>query len=429
MITNERQYKITRTQVEKLRHTIDSFDVKAAAKRLHSSVLANAELDALQSEFDNLFNQIQEYETLKSGTVQVLKASSLEKLPNLLIRGRIARGLSQRELAERIGVREQQIQRYEAEKYASASLSRLSDIAHALRLNISEIAEFRSVSEQSSDVDLDALPWDQFPVKEMYRRNWFEDFSGSLPAAVANSEELVKDFVKSALDEPVRAAARQRVRAGGIVNWYALLAWKCRVLTVAKRRKSARRYRRGAISPSWLADLVHLSRSQNGPKEAIEFLWQSGIRAVIEPHLSQTHLDGAAFLLPDGSPVLGLTLRHDRLDNFWFVLIHELIHVDRHLDKGRVESIFDDLDAEADQAEREADEITGEVLIPDAKWQVALPRYVRSKGTIEAFAAELRIHPAIVAGKIRREACNYTILVDLVGQGEVRRLFPDVQFS
>jgi len=101
----------------------------------------------------------------------------------------------------------------------------------------------------------------------------------------------------------------------------------------------------------------------------------------------------------------------------------------KHLHKGDVESIFDDLDVEAEDIEKEADEQAGEVLAPEDKWNTALARYLRSKDSIEDFANELGIHPAIVAGKIRREANNYTILVDMVGQGEVRKLFPDIYFS
>ena len=88
-----------------------------------------------------LSEQIREYEELKSGAVDVLKAESLDELPGILIRARIARGLTQAQLAERIGVKEQQIQRYEAEEYGSASLRRLIEISNALELEISETAQ------------------------------------------------------------------------------------------------------------------------------------------------------------------------------------------------------------------------------------------------------------------------------------------------
>ena len=432
MITNERQYRITSAQLEKLKTSIDTFDIKAATKRIKSKILAKAEIEALRSEYENLSMQLHEYETLRSGTIEVLKASTLEELPNILIRARITRGLSQRQLAEAIGLKEQQIQRYEAEEYASANLSRLAQVAKALGLSINEIAKLKTEPEKPLNVDEDDLAWDLFPIKEMYRRNWFEGFPIpgplSLSEAVANAEELVKTFIKHSLIEPVRALSRQRVRAGGSVNRYALLAWQCRVIAIAKD-EVAKNYSRRAITDKWLTELAQLSRENDGPKKAVEYLRHSGIRFVVLPHLSQTHLDGGAFLLSRGSPVIGMTLRHDRLDNFWFVLFHELVHIIHHLRKGDVESIFDNLNVEARDIEQDADKQAGEILVPEEKWNIALARYLRSEDSIKDFAQELNIHPAIVAGKIRREANNYIILKDMVGRGEVRKLFPDIDFS
>jgi len=430
MITNERQYRITKAQIEKFKTAIGVFDMKAAAERTKSKILAKAELAALRSEYEILSMQLHEYESLKSGAIEILKASSLEELPTILIRARIAKGLSQRQLAEAMDLREQQIQRYEAEKYASANLQRLAEVANALSLNISEVAELRVESKRSLDVDGKALAWDQFPIKDMYRRNWFKGFSGSLSNAVDNAEELVKKYVTSSIDAPIQAMARQRVRLGGTVNRYALLAWQCRIIDLAKKeeKKVENKYKQKAITNEWLNGLAHISIEKDGPRQAVNYLQSSGIRLVVEPHLPQTHLDGAAFLLADG-PVIGLTIRYDRIDNFWFVLFHELIHIKKHLHRGNIESIFDNLDTAANDIEKEADECAGEVLIPENKWETALARYVRSKESIEDFANELGIHPAIVAGKIRRESDNYMILTDMVGQGGIRNLFPRIDFS
>ena len=427
MITNERQYRITRVQLEKLKRTIETFNIKEAVKRVKSRQLAKAEFDALQSEFENLSLQIQEYKTLKSGTIEILKASTLEELPNILMRARIVKGLSQRKLAELIGLKEQQIQRYEAEEYASANLSRLAEVANALQLNISEVAEFKKLQEPLN-INIGDLAWDQFPIKEMYRRNWFEGFSGSLKTAIDNAEELITQFVTSSFNKPIYNAARQRIRLGGNVNRYALLAWQCRLIMLARKRGLKTKFKQQTISDNWLNKLVKLSHQKNGPQEAVDYLEKAGIRLIIIPHLPSTYLDGVALLLPDG-PVIGMTLRYDRLDNFWFVLFHELVHIKKHLHKGKVEIIFDDLEVEADGIEKEADECAGKILIPEEKWETALARYVISEETITEFAKEIEVSPAIVAGKIRREAENYTILTDMIGQGEVRRLFPDVDFS
>ncbi|MCK4786443.1 MAG: ImmA/IrrE family metallo-endopeptidase, partial [Desulfobacteraceae bacterium] len=337
-----------------------------------------------------------------------------------------------RQLADAIGLKEQQIQRYEAEEYASANLRRLAGVSDALGLNISEIAEFRATSQRPFDEGKDDdLAWDQFPIKEMYLRNWFEGFSGSLEEARANAEELVKEFVTDSLDSPVQAFARQRVRLGGVVNWYALLAWQCRIIDLAKKKgkEVVSKYKQKAITNEWLSELAHISIEKDGPQKAVNYLQDSGIRLVIEPHLPQTHLDGAAILLSDGSPIIGMTLRFDRIDNFWFVLFHELVHIMKHLHKGDIESIFDDLDVEAEDIEQEADEQAGEILVPEEKWNTALARYLRSKDSIIDLANELSIHPAIVAGRIRKEANNYIILKDMVGQGKVRKLFPNAYFS
>lgn len=427
MITNERQYRITRSQLEKFKKTLDSLDIKEAIKRGKPTQLAKAELNALQSEIENLTLQVREYESLKSGEVEILKAFTLEELPEILIRARIAKGLSQSKLAELLGLKEQQIQRYESEEYAMASLSRLVEIANVLELNISEIAQFKK-SQQAPSISY--LAWDQFPIREMFLRNWFEDFSGSISEATENAEELLKEFVGKCLDEPIKAFARQRIRLGGTINPYALIAWQCRVINLARKIKLTKSFNKSLLLDEWFENLIKLSRETDGPKKAVAYLQEVGIRLVIVPHLSKTHLDGAAILLTDG-PAIGMTLRYDKISNFWFVLIHELIHIKKHLCKGNVESIFDDLELEneATDIEKETDEAASEMLIPNKDWETALARYVRSEESVKEFADKIGISPAIVAGKIQKEAENYIILKDIVGQGEVRTLFPEVDFS
>lgn len=427
MITNERQYKITRAQLEKLRNAIKSFDMKEAIKRIKNKKLAEAQLEALKSELENLSMQIVDYETLKGGRIETLIASTLEELSNILIRARIAKGLTQKELAESMGLKEQQIQRYEAEEYASANLNRLTEVANALGMNIREIAELRS-SDEPIEFENNEFKWDQFPIKEMHRRNWFEDFKGSTSEVVENAEEFLRGFTVDALKEPVKAAARQRVRLGGNVNRYALIAWQCRVINIAKKIELQVKFKKTLLSDDWFKDLIKLSCDKNWAQKTKHFLEEVGIRLIILSHLSHTHLDGAAFLINLG-PIVGMTLRHDRLDNFWFVLIHELVHIKEHLSKGILESIFDDLEVDADDIESEADELASEILVPSEKWETALPRYIRSKETIEQFSKELGVASAIVAGKIRREADNYYILKDMVGHGEVRRNFSEFDLS
>jgi ribosome-binding protein aMBF1 (putative translation factor) len=135
MIKNERQYLITKAQAKKFKEAIETFDNKTT--NTHPR-LAKAEREALESQLADLKWQLDEYEKLRSGKLKRLKTSSFQNLPIELIRARIARGLTQKDLARKLGVKEQQIQRYEETDYASASLSRLNEVIKALDIEVKE---------------------------------------------------------------------------------------------------------------------------------------------------------------------------------------------------------------------------------------------------------------------------------------------------
>jgi len=240
---------------------------------------------------------------------------------------------------------------------------------------------------------------------------------------------LAESYVKKAMPRRQPAFLKHRARFGSEMDLYSLWAWQCRVLLRAKAAPAQGDYSLDSLTNDWLRELARLSHYDDGPLRAKEMLSESGIPLVIEPHLPKTYLDGACFLMPSGSPVIGMTLRFDRVDNFWFVLFHELIHVINHLRKGQLEDIFDDLEAEPDALEQEADRLAGNALLPEDCWEMSLARYVRSESSIVALAKELQIHPAIIAGRIRKEADNYVMFSDLVGSGIVRAKFPEVQYG
>lgn len=135
MIKNERQYRITKAQAKKFREAIEAFDKKTTETH---PLLAKAQRDALESQLAELNAQLEEYVKLRSGRLRRLKKSSFQNLPIELIRARIARGLTQKDLARKLGLKEQQIQRYEETDYASASLSRLNEVIKALDINVKE---------------------------------------------------------------------------------------------------------------------------------------------------------------------------------------------------------------------------------------------------------------------------------------------------
>jgi HTH-type transcriptional regulator/antitoxin HigA len=139
MITNERQYEQTRKQLDRLAALLASTEGGDAGDDGFRDVQAAA----LVSQMQDLRDEIQEYEQLRDGATTVFEAASLAGLADTLIKARIARGWTQRNLAQALGVAEQQIQRYESTAYRSASLARLCDVAEALGVTVTERAELR----------------------------------------------------------------------------------------------------------------------------------------------------------------------------------------------------------------------------------------------------------------------------------------------
>jgi transcriptional regulator with XRE-family HTH domain len=135
MITNQRQYDLTRSQVAKFERAFSELAREQETSELHP-LLAKAQRDSMSAQMDELRSELLAYERLQAGERTVLHLDSLDDLPSALISARIASRLSQRELAERLGLKEQQIQRYEASQYAGASLSRIQEIAQALGLAV-----------------------------------------------------------------------------------------------------------------------------------------------------------------------------------------------------------------------------------------------------------------------------------------------------
>ena len=132
MIKNERQYRITKSQAQQFSQTLDSLRQRDSESEGIHPLIAKAQEDALKSQLTDLDGELREYETLKASKFPIDELSVVAELPTALIKARISRGLSQKDLAERLGLHEQQIQRYEATDYASASLTRIKEVVGAL---------------------------------------------------------------------------------------------------------------------------------------------------------------------------------------------------------------------------------------------------------------------------------------------------------
>ncbi|MBN1904353.1 MAG: ImmA/IrrE family metallo-endopeptidase [Deltaproteobacteria bacterium] len=180
------------------------------------------------------------------------------------------------------------------------------------------------------------------------------------------------------------------------------------------------------LGKDFIEKVAYFSVLSDGPLQAREFLKNKGIKMVIVPHFKQTYLDGAALLNRKGEPIIAMSLRYNRLDNFWFTLAHELSHlVLGHVHDSEDQCIIDDLDLKntKDEIENEADSLASESLISSLLWNDHPARRTCDPIHILDLASKADIHPSIIAGRIRRENNNYKILSSLVGNGMVRKLF------
>lgn len=270
------------------------------------------------------------------------------------------------------------------------------------------------------------LDWSKFPLSKMEKLGWIPKTNNLKDRA----EEVMRDLIEQAggFGAIPRFLYRKNdgVRQNAKMDPYALKAWCYKLLAIARNTSLPKTYKEGVITKKFARGLVQQSWSKEGPKLAKEYLGNAGIHLIYLPHLPRTYLDGAAIKLSDGTPVIGLTLRYDRLDNFWFCLCHELAHIALHM-KGCTEDIFiDDLSLsdmhieDANHKEAEADHWAQESLIPSAAWDKSGITNDPSPSAVVEFAHDLGIHPAIIAGRVRKELNNYRLLTHYVGSGEVR---------
>ena len=139
MITNEVQYRATRAHLE--RFVLAAANIEARPGK--RTKLEGLEIDALRAQAGDLRAELADFDQLRGGALLRFDAASLEELSTVLVKARIARGWTQRRLAEALGMAEQQIQRYEANEYRSTSLARLCDIANALGVTVAQHAELK----------------------------------------------------------------------------------------------------------------------------------------------------------------------------------------------------------------------------------------------------------------------------------------------
>lgn len=415
---NEKEAREARARIARLSEALNSENaLEPVVAGLPPEVISQVSR-MMKAERDRLMESIAAYEEAK----ETRRPSALKALINqdpglMLIVARIANGHSQKDLAWRLGVKEQQVQRWEAERYAQISLKNYNRVAMLLGVRLSadmpDEPAFRGLDKVIDDV---SKPEIKKILKHGRENGWFDkDFS---------EEQLRRFIAENRIDFGSPGLLRTGLNTVDHTEDVMLHAWRARVTARARETFSVKEDVHEPLELKWIPDLVRLSRERDGPRRAVSMLADRGITLIVEAQVPGLKIDGAAFIV-DGRPVIGMTLRTDAVDSFWFTLMHELAHVTLHFSTGLAVGFYDQTDQETsvDEQEDEANRFASNLLIPEERWRRSTARIAKSASVIERFASDLGIHPAIVFGRIRKERNEWSLFTNKIGQNTVRRLF------
>lgn len=372
----------------------------------------------MKAERERLTQAVEAYEVAK----ETQKPTALKALVNqepglMLIVARIANGYSQKDLAWRLGVKEQQVQRWEAERYGQISLKNYNRVAALLGVRLTadmpDQPAFRGLDKVIDGVSKSEI---KKILKHGRENGWFaEDFTEA---------ELRRYIAENRIDFGSPGLLRTGLNVVDHAEDVLLHAWRARVTARARDAFADVEDVHEPLELKWMPGLVRLSNDPRGPLRAVDVLADRGIVLIVEPQIPGLKIDGAAFIV-DGRPVIGMTVRTDTVDNFWFTLMHELAHVTLHFSTGLAVGFYDQTDQETsvDEQEEEANRFASNLLIPEERWRRSTARIAKSAAVIERFANELGIHPAIVFGRIRKERGEWSLFANKIGRNTVRKLF------
>lgn len=314
-----------------------------------------------------------------------------------------ARGWTQEDLAAVLGMSRRQVA-----NVLSGTSGITPETAHLLAqafdhdaetwMNLQVSYELASAAKADRGVARRATIYKRYPVKEMMRRGWIAP-SDDPDSLESEMKRLLR--VASITDAPDLQLAARKGTSYSETNW-AENAWGCRVRELADAVPvtalyNPKRFREIIARLRGLA--AHRADVRNVPTVLAEF----GIRFLIVKHLAKTKLDGATLWREDGSPIVAMTLRYDRIDNFWHTLIHEMDHVE-HKERSIDSEVFSGDESSLPEQEKRANAAAANHLIPKDKLDsfVIRNRPLFYRHRIEGFARLHGIHPGIVVGQLQK---------------------------
>jgi HTH-type transcriptional regulator/antitoxin HigA len=244
-----------------------------------------------------------------------------------------------------------------------------------------------------------------YPVREMIKRGWIEQSDAAMLEI-----QLTRFFERESVDDIPHFAHTAKKTPGDISP--AQCAWLYRVRQIA-RSISVPPYSEKGLRDAVTRDFPSMLFSPDETRNVPRILMECGIKFVLVEKLPNAKIDGVCFWL-DGTPVIGMSLQHDRIDNFWFVLRHECEHVLNGHGKqnGMVDIDLDGTAVSISEEERIANEAASNFCAPSDRLDAWLKRkspYYYEKDVV-AFSRILERHPGLVIGQIRRKLNRYDYL-------------------
>ena len=335
--------------------------------------------------------------------------------PGYFIREELeARGWSQRDLAFILDCPEPAVnviisgKRRISPEMAKA-LGKVFDVPPEFFANLQNAYDLAQAREPDPGVARRARLQDRYPVREMLKRGWLQETD-----AVLLEIQMAKFLeVKTVEEIPHLEHAAKKTVSDDVPA--PQLAWLFRVKQIAKSIS----FLAGFSEKKLREALIQLRQLTVDPEEirhVPRIMMECGIRYVIVESLPSAKIDGVCFWLDAKSPVIGMSLRFDRIDNFWFVLRHEIEHVLRGHGRQRA-TIDTDLDkADANNSiseeEREANVEAAVFCIPQNEMDsfIARKQPFFSERDVTGFARRLQVHPGIVVGQIQQRTGRFELL-------------------
>ena len=251
------------------------------------------------------------------------------------------------------------------------------------------------------------------PVADMIKRGWIKARDVRDVAKVRS--ELVRFFQVNRIEDIEILPHAAKKTQVNVPATPVQLAWLYRVKQIASGMLVAR-YSPSAVATA-IGKLKSLLFATEEARKVPKILAESGIRFLLVEALPSSKIDGVSFWLNEVSPVVALTTRFDRIDNFWFVLRHELEHVYRRHGLATTTTMLDaELEGEragtsnnVQEEERVANEAAADFCVPkkmmDAFYARKAP--VFRETDIVAFSRMIKVHPGLIAGQLRHRSGKY----------------------